>query len=479
MSMNILQQGVVALTGISVAALLTIGASHAQDETSKADKDRLPLVAINKNPYPSTYEPFPSVTIMIENATILTGTGDQLENASVLMAKGKIVAVGTDLRAPYGTKIIDGTGKWVTPGIIDVHSHLGVYASPGHKSMSDGNEMTSPVTADVWAEHSIWPQDPGFSRAIAGGVTTLQILPGSANLIGGRAVTVKNIPSRTAEGMKFPDAPYGLKMACGENPKRVYGKKGGPATRMANMAGYRKAWIKAKEYKAKWEAYNRDYNAGKDVKAPTQDLELDTLMGVLDGEILIHNHCYRADEMVSMINMAHEFNYRISTFHHAVESYKIADILAKEKICSAMWSDWWGFKLEAFDGIDENIPMVANAKACAIVHSDSADGIQRLNQEAAKAWSDGKKVGINFTKAEAFIWLTLNAAKALGIDHETGSLEKGKMADVVIWSGDPFSVYSLSEKVFIDGALMYDRNDPATDWQSDFELGQNEKGAHQ
>ena len=436
-------------------------------------------MVINKNPYPSTYAPFPSVMTVIKNATVLTGTGVQLERAAVLMENGKIVAVGSDLVIPDSALVIDGSGKWVTPGIIDVHSHLGVYASPHHKSMSDGNEATRPVTADVWAEHSVWPQDPGFSRAIAGGVTAMQVLPGSANLIGGRGVTLKNVPSRTREGMKFPGAPYGLKMACGENPKRVYGKKGGPSTRMANMAGYRKAWIKARDYKNKWDSYARAYNAGEDAKAPTQDLELDTLLGVLEGEILIHNHCYRADEMVSMMNMAHEFNYKISTFHHAVESYKIADILAKENVCSAMWSDWWGFKLEAFDGVDENIPMVAQAGACAIVHSDDPTGIQRLNQEAAKAWADGKKVGIDITKAEAFTWLTLNAAKALGIDDKTGSLEAGKMADVVVWSGDPFSVYTLAEKVFIDGALLYDRNDPDTYWQSDFELGHNSKGAHQ
>ncbi len=466
---------VVATIFWAAAALITATAIAAED----APKDRQPFVEINKNPYPSTYEPYPSVTTVINNATVLTGAGEQLEGASVLMENGKIVAVGSELEIPYGTLVIDGTGKWVTPGIIDVHSHLGVYASPHHQSLSDGNEATSPVTADVWAEHSIWPQDPGFSRAIAGGVTTLQILPGSANLIGGRSATVKNVPSRTREGMKFPGAPYGLKMACGENPKRVYGKKGGPSTRMANMAGYRKAWIKARDYKGKWDSYTRKYQAGEDVSAPSQDLELDTLMGVLNGEILIHNHCYRADEMVSMINMAHEFNYKISTFHHAVESYKIADILAKEKVCSAMWSDWWGFKLEAFDGVDENIPMVASAKACAIVHSDDPNGIQRLNQEAAKAWADGRKVGLNFTRGEAFTWLALNPAKALGIADKTGSLEVGKMADVVIWSGDPFSVYSLAEKVFIDGALLYDRADPDTYWQGDFELGQNARGAHQ
>ncbi len=465
------------LAGIAVS--MTMGGAAAQENKESPAKDRQPLVMINKDPYPSTYKPFPSTRVVVQNATVLDGAGNQLDGAAVLMEDGRITAVGRDIEIPYGTKVIDGTGKWVTPGIIDVHSHLGVYASPGHQSLSDGNEATRPVTADVWAEHSVWPQDPGFARALAGGVTALQILPGSANLIGGRGVTLKNVPSRTAEGMKFPGAPYGLKMACGENPKRVYGKKGGPSTRMANMAGYRTAWIKARDYKEKWDSYTRDYKAGKDVKAPTRDLELDTLMGVLEGEILVHNHCYRADEMVSMINMAREFDYSISTFHHAVESYKIADILARENVCSAMWADWWGFKLEAFDGVDENIPMVAKAGACAIVHSDDANGIQRLNQEAAKAWADGRKVGIDFSRADVMTWLSLNPAKALGIADQTGSLEKGKMADVVIWSGDPFSIYSLAEKVFIDGALMFDRGNPDTYWQSDFELGHNEKGAHQ
>jgi len=459
--------------------LLMCASGSAVAAEKKNAVKQAPFVEINKNPYPSTYKAFPSTLTAITHATILTGTGEQLDHATIVMKDGNIVAVGQDVAVPEGAVVIDGTGKWVTPGIIDVHSHLGVYSSPGHRSMSDGNEATSPVTAEVWAEHSVWPQDPGFSRALAGGVTSLQILPGSANLIGGRGVTLKNVPSRTREGMKFPGAPYGLKMACGENPKRVYGKKGGPSTRMANMAGYREAWIKARDYKAKWDKYTREYKAGKDARVPKQDLNLDTLVGVLEGDILIHNHCYRADEMASMMQMAKEFNYSISTFHHAVESYKIADILKENNVCSAMWADWWGFKLEAFDGVDENIPMVAKAGACAIVHSDSEVGIQRLNQEAAKAWADGLKMGIKFTKAEAFKWLTLNAAEALGIADKTGSLEAGKMADVVLWSADPFSTYSLADKVYIDGALMYDRANPDTFWQSDFELGYNKKGAHQ
>ena len=293
--------------------------------------------------------------------------------------------------SPAGAVEVDGRGKWVTPGIIDVHSHLGDYPSPGTASHSDGNEATSPARPEVWAEHSVWPQDPGFSRALAnGGVTALQVLPGSANLFGGRSVTLKNVPARTVQGMKFPGAPYGLKMACGENPKRVYGSKGNmPQTRMGNIAYVRQTWLKAKEYKRKWDAYQK--NGGE---MPSRDLANETLMGVLAGKIIVHNHCYRADEMAIMLDLAKEMGYKVGTFHHAVESYKIADLLREAGTCSAMWADWWGFKMESFDGIKENIPYVHNAGACAIVHSDDSNGIQRLNQEAAKALADGRRVGI-------------------------------------------------------------------------------------
>jgi imidazolonepropionase-like amidohydrolase len=372
--------------------------------------------------------------------------------------------------------VVDGQGKWVTPGIIDVHSHLGVYPAPSTSSHSDGNEMTAPVTAQVWAEHSIWPQDPGFGRALAGGVTAMQILPGSANLVGGRGVTVKNMPNRVVQDMKFPGAPYGLKMACGENPKRVYGDKGGPGTRMGNVAGYRQAWADAQDYQRKWDLYYKDFAAGKEPQQPKRDLKLDTLAKVLKGEILVHMHCYRADDMGTMIDVMQEFDYKISVFHHAVESYKIADKLAAANVCSAMWADWWGFKMEAYDGIQENIPMVHAAKACAIVHSDSDLGIQRLNQEAAKAWANGRRAGLDISQADAWQWLSANPAKSLGIFEQTGSLESGKNADVVLWSADPFSTYAQAEHVYIDGALVYDRNNPASWPVSDFELGQPGEG---
>ena len=394
-----------------------------------------------------------------------------------MIRNGKVSAIGTDLELPEEATTIDAEGRWVTPGIIDNHSHLGVYPSPSVSAHGDGNEISGPVTAEVWAEHGVWPQDPGFTRALAGGITSLQILPGSANLFGGRGVTLKNVPSRTVQGMKFPGAPYTLKMACGENPKRVYGYGGGkypggsPYSRMGNVAGYRESWIRAADYKRKWDKYAKDGG-----EAPTRDLELDTLKGVLDGDILVHMHCYRADEMAQVMDISKEFGYKVTAFHHAVESYKIADKLAEYGACSSMWADWWGFKMEAYDGIKENIPLVHKAGACAIVHSDSDIGIQRLNQEAAKAWADGKKIGINIPEQEAWQWLSLNPAKSLGVDDRTGSLVPGKMGDVVIWSGNPFSVYTKADQVFVDGALMYDRSDAASRPVMDFELGQPGEG---
>ena len=417
--------------------------------------------------YPSTYQRIAGAPVLITGATVLDGTGRRLEGADVLMRDGVVAAVGTGLDVPPDSVRVDGHGKWVTPGIIDIHSHLGVYPSPGTSSHSDGNEMTSPITAAVWAEHSVWPQDPGFHAALAGGVTALQILPGSANLVGGRGVTLKNVPATTYQGMKFPGAPHGLKMACGENPKRVYGQKGGPATRMGNVAGYRAAFIDAAEYRDK----RAGSNGGK------RDLQNETLAGVLDGDILVHIHCYRADEMATMLDLADEFGFRVAAFHHGVEAYKIADRLGREGVCGALWADWWGFKMEAFDGIQENIAIVDRAPGgCAIVHSDSDEGIQRLNQEAAKVMANARRAGIDIAPEHAITWLTANPAKAMGIAERTGTLEAGKMADVVLWNGNPFSSYALAERVWIDGATLYDRQDPARQPRSDFMLGHDAPG---
>jgi imidazolonepropionase-like amidohydrolase len=469
-------------TRTGFALLAAFGLVSLQTGTAQAGS------RFTQDPYPGTYHAIAAGPVLIEHATVLTGTGERLDDADVLLQDGKVAAVGRGLSAPADAIRIDGQGKWVTPGVIDVHSHLGVYPSPGMKAHSDGNEATAPVTANVWAEHSIWPQDPGFQAALAGGITSLQILPGSANLVGGRGVTLKNVPATTYQGMKFPGAPWGVKMACGENPKRVYGQKGGPSTRMGNIAGSRAAFIDASEYlkknrskpeepkKKRWwsRAKGDDSADSSGDSGGKRDLKMDTLAGAINGEIRVHIHCYRADEMATMLDLAREFGFRIAAFHHGVEAYKIADRLAAENVCGALWADWWGFKMEAFDGIQENIALVDRpANSCAIVHSDSEEGIQRLNQEAAKVMANAKRVGMDIPPERAISWLTRNPARAMGIDHVTGTLEAGKMADVVVWNRDPFSVYALAEQVYIDGARVYDRNDRTRQPRSDFMLGQD------
>jgi imidazolonepropionase-like amidohydrolase len=435
------------------------------------------IIGIEAEPFDSTYIAKPSATSLLKNANIYDGEGNEFLGYDLLIKNGKIEAIGSDLDTQTEDAIeYDLSGMWVTPGIIDLHSHMGVYSAPGVKSSSDGNESTSPVTADVWAEHSVWTQDPQFSLALQGGVTTFHVLPGSANLIGGRGTTFKNVQSNTVQGMKYPDAPHSLKMACGENPKRVYGsRRQAPSTRMGNVAGYRKAWIKASKYKQNMNSYeSKSAEAKEIVSPPTRDLEMDTLAGVLDGEILVQNHCYRAEEMAMMIDIAKEFGYKITAFHHAVEAYKIADLLADNDICGALWADWWGFKHEAYDMVQENIAIIdqaRNGSGCAVVHSDDAIGIQHLNQEAAKALAAGNRAGFNISKARAMRWITSNPAKAAGIEETTGSLVKGKNADVVIWNKNPFSVYAIAQKVFIDGNLMFDRQDLSSKPVSDFDLG--------
>ena len=461
------------IVAAALAAALAVGCagheSEAQSASAQNKASATPRYSPPDDPYPSTYRVYPGTLTAITGATIFDGEGGRIDNGTIVLADGRIQAVGgADTPIPEGAVRIDGAGRWVTPGVIDVHSHLGDYPSPGVEAHSDGNEVTSPVRPEVWAEHSVWPQDPGFSRAlINGGVTTLQILPGSANLFGGRGVTLRNVPARSVQQMRFPGAPRGLKMACGENPKRVYGGRNQmPQTRMGNIALMRQTWQRAAEY--------RDRRAREPNTA--RDMALETLADVLDGEILVHNHCYRADEMALMMDMAREFGFRISTFHHAVESYKIADLLARDGICSAMWADWYGFKMESYDAVNENIPLVHNGGACAIVHSDDSNGIQRLNQEAAKALADGRRMGLAIADEVAWTWLGINPARALGIAEETGSLRAGKRADVVLWNGNPLSVYSRPQQVWIDGALMYDMNNPRLRPVSDFELGQPGEG---
>lgn len=411
----------------------------------------------------SSYEPLPAEPTVIRNATVMTAAGETIQNGDVLLRDRTIEAVGPDLSVPEGVRTIDGSGKYVTPGLIDSHSHLGVSATPEVGPHYDNNDVGM-ATPQLWMEHGVWPQGPGFARALAGGTTTALLLPGSGDLIEGRGFTAKFVPGQTPQDMKFPDAPPTLKMACGENPK---GGSSFPTTRMGTAAGFRSTFIDAQQYRQKWD----EWLANPTGKPPSRDLGMETLAQVLRGNMLVQVHCYRADDMTKLLEIAQEFEFKIRSFHHAVEAYKIRDRLADQNVSASMWSDWWGFKMEAFDGIPENVPLVSEAGGRAIVHSDDDLEIQRLNHEAAKAMRAGRKAGLDISRNEALRWITANPAWALGIQDRVGTLEEGKNADVVLWSGDPFSTYSTAQQVWIDGALVYDRSDLDRQPQSDFELG--------
>jgi imidazolonepropionase-like amidohydrolase len=459
--------------------------------------------------------------IAIKGATVLTATGQRFDPGLVVLDDGRIRYVGPADGAaiPEGAQVIDAQGRFVTPGIIDSHSHLGVYPSPGVAAHADGNEMTGPLTPGVRAEYGYWPQDPGITRALAGGVTAALILPGSANLVGGRGFTVVMRPGRTAQEVAFPGAPATVKMACGENPKRVYGEKGGPLTRMGEYAMFRSKFRQAAEYAARWSIYRHRRTgwmtqhgrtdsattgsaaagsvtgdgpqptppppadkaaaakaaagpaAGADVapEPPSRDQELETLVAVLRGEALVQIHCYRADEIRHMVAIADEFGFRIRSFHHALEAYKVRDILVEHDIGINTWADWWGFKMEAFDGIPENAALFAASGGRTVIHSDSAINIQRLNQDAAKAMWSGRHAGLEIDEDQALRWITRNPAWVLGIDEVTGTLEAGKRADVVVWSAHPFSVYARADTVIAGGEILYER--AAGRALTDFELG--------
>ena len=387
--------------------------------------------------------------LLIKNATAMTVTHGNIKNGAIYIRDGKIAAVGESVSAPAGATVVDAGLKYVTPGIVDSHSHIALD--------DDVNEATSPITPQMMMKDAFDYQDKAIYRALAGGVTTSLLLHGSANMIGGQAIVIKHKYGLGRDALLFPGAPRSIKFASGENPKRVYGARDQlPSTRMGNFAVQREALVQAQEYMREWDAYNEKVKRGeKDAAAPKRDLKLEALADVLRGKLMVQIHCYRADELLTEIAMAKEFGYKIRAFHHALEAYKVPEALAAENIAIATFADWWGYKQEAWDAIPWNAVMAMRKGVRVAIKSDSADYTRRLNQEAAKTMRYG-----GATEEEALKMITLNAAWIVGVDDRVGSIDVGKDADLVIWDGYPLSSYGVPEKVLIDGEMYFDRSLP-------------------
>jgi len=389
--------------------------------------------------------------VLIKGGTLLTIGRGVIERGDLLIRDGRIAAVGGSIAAPAGALVIEAGGRFVMPGIVDTHSHMGVYPWPEVEANSDGNEATDPITSWVRAADSVYTEDPEFERARAGGVTTVQILPGSANLIGGETVTVKLRPGPSLDRMLFQGAPRGIKMALGENPKRVYGGRDKmPSTRMGNMAVFRQAFSAARDYRAKQDAWRAKPEKDRG-PAPGRDLKLESLAAVLDGKVLVHVHSYRKDEILRFLEIADEFGFKVASFQHCLEGYKIAGTLAQRDIAVATFAHWWGYKVEAWDGIPHNAAILARAGVRVSIHSDSGNLVQRLYNEAAVAARYG------LSTDDALKAITINAATAIGVGDRIGTLEVGKDADIAIFTRHPLDAYTLVERTLIDGVVVYDR----------------------
>ena len=387
---------------------------------------------------------------LIRNATVLTITRGKLENTDILIRRGKIAAIGKGLKSAANARVIDGAGKFVMPGIVDCHSH----------SMLDAiNEGSLSVTSMVRTRDVLNPTDADLYRELAGGVTTLNLLHGSANAIGGLNTVVKIKYGQPAEEFIFPGAMPGIKFALGENPKRSSTPnlpgvtRRYPATRMGVEEVIRDAFTRARDYKKTWDEYRAAAGRReKNLIPPKRDLQLDPLVEVLEGKRFVHAHCYRSDEILMLINIADEFGFKIKTFQHVLEGYKVAKEIARHGAGASTFADFWGYKIEAYDAIPYNAAIMTRAGIVVSMNSDSDERARRLNIEAAKAMRYG-----NLTEEEALKLITINPAIQLGIQDRVGSLEVGKDADLAIWNGHPLSVYSRVDTTFIDGEVFFDR----------------------
>ena len=392
---------------------------------------------------------------LIKNATIMTASHGTINNGSILIRDGKIAEVGPNVKArDPNARVIDATGKYVTPGIIDCHSHTGVEGNVNEGSLS--------VTAMVRIRDVIDPYSPAIYRELAGGTTTANVLHGSANSIGGQNAVVKWKIGKPVDQWLVPDAPQGIKFALGENPKQSnsQGRPGAPAarrypaTRMGVEETIREAFVKAKDYRREWQEYDAKKATDKTVIPPRRDLMLDALVEILEGKRMVHSHSYRDDEILMLLNLSDELGFHVQTLQHVLEGYKVAKEMAAHKTGGSTFSDWWAYKLEAYDAIPYNAALMASRGVIVSMNSDSDELARRLYLEAAKAMKYG-----GVSEEEALRMVTLNPAIQLGIDKRVGSIDVGKDADLVIFSQHPFSVYTMAEMTMIEGEVYFDRNE--------------------
>jgi imidazolonepropionase-like amidohydrolase len=399
----------------------------------------------------SLRSPLPAArSVIIKNATVLTVTKGTLTNTDILVENGKIARVAQNIAAPAGAQVIDGSGKYVMPGIIDAHSHM----------MSDAiNEGTLSVTSMVRITDVLNPTAPNIYRALAGGVTTINILHGSANTIGGQSATVKLKYGRPVTEMVFPGAPPGIKFALGENVTRKNStvqqgqQRRYPATRMGQEEVLRDAFTRARDYKATWDEHRARVGRGdRNAMPPRKDLELEPLVEILEGKRLVHAHSYRADEIHMLLKVAEEFGFKVKSLQHVLEGYKVAPEIAKHGAGASSFADSWSYKIEAYDAIPYNVAIMTRAGVISTVNSDSDERVRRLNIEAAKMMRYG-----DLTEEEALKTITWNAAWQLGVENRVGSIEVGKDADLAVWTGHPFSVFANVETTLIDGEVFFDK----------------------